>query len=151
MPRTIEIELLSIQQRLELSQFQSKDEIKDMSNHHLFGRSSLPEEKNLIALSETQPIKGKLEDSSLQIDDVNTNSLILILSILLAILRLFWVLSKFKLTDKRLSIQRFTQIPCRDCRFLANNQYLNCAVHPSKVLTAQAVNCTDYCSKHKPY
>ena len=121
-----------------------------MSNHHLFGRSSLPEEKNLIALSETQSVKEKIEDSSSQIDNANTNLLVIIL-LLLVILRFVWLLSKFKLTDKRLSIQHFTQIPCKNCRFLANNQYLKCAVHPSKVLTAQAVNCTDYCSKHKPY
>ena len=121
-----------------------------MSNYYLFGRSTLLQEKNGIALNETQSIEEKLEDSSFQLDNANTNLLVIVL-LLLVILRFFWLLSKFKLTDKRSSIQRFTQIPCRNCRFLANNQYLKCAVHPSKVLTAQAVNCTDYCSKHKPY
>jgi hypothetical protein len=37
-------------------------------------------------------------------------------------------------------------IPCAQCRFFASNSYVHCAVHPSKVLTAQAVNCSDYYS-----
>jgi len=36
------------------------------------------------------------------------------------------------------------QVPCRDCQFFKDNHYLNCAVHPSIVLTTQALNCSDY-------
>ena len=36
------------------------------------------------------------------------------------------------------------QVPCRNCRFFNNNHYLKCAVHPSTVLTKQALNCSDY-------
>lgn len=39
------------------------------------------------------------------------------------------------------------QSPCRKCQFFDENNYLNCAVHPSIVLTNQAVNCSDYCDR----
>jgi len=39
---------------------------------------------------------------------------------------------------------RFHQTPCRSCRFLIDNHYLPCAVHPSVVFTEQALDCTDY-------
>ena len=50
-----------------------------------------------------------------------------------------------------LSFLPVAQIPCRNCRFFAKNQYLKCAVHPFTVLTAQAVNCSDFYSKHESY
>ena len=46
--------------------------------------------------------------------------------------------------DRRVSIKDFTQAPCRTCRFFTNNPYLKCAVHPSTVLSTQAINCSDY-------
>lgn len=42
------------------------------------------------------------------------------------------------------TINRFKQVPCNNCRFLNNNHYLKCAVHPSTALTKQAFNCSDY-------
>lgn len=36
--------------------------------------------------------------------------------------------------------------PCRECRFFQNNTYLNCAVHPTRVLTEEAYDCSDYFS-----
>lgn len=35
-------------------------------------------------------------------------------------------------------------IPCARCRYFSANTYVRCAVHPSKALTVQAVDCTDY-------
>jgi hypothetical protein len=43
-----------------------------------------------------------------------------------------------------LSIKHLHQVPCRNCRFYKNNPYLQCAVHPSMALTAEATNCSDY-------
>ena len=43
------------------------------------------------------------------------------------------------------------RIPCRNCRFFDKNQYLKCAVRPFTVLTRQAVNCSDFCSKDESY
>lgn len=38
----------------------------------------------------------------------------------------------------------FFKSRCRKCQFFNDNNYLNCALHPSVVLTNQAVNCSDY-------
>ncbi|HEY9619910.1 MAG TPA: hypothetical protein V6C78_06060, partial [Crinalium sp.] len=35
-------------------------------------------------------------------------------------------------------------LPCSNCRFLSHNSYLRCAVHPSKVLKSEAMQCPDY-------
>ncbi len=51
------------------------------------------------------------------------------------------------LKNRMTTLQYFSQIPCRTCRFFTNNQYLKCAVHPSTVLKQQAINCPDYWSQ----
>lgn len=51
------------------------------------------------------------------------------------------------LKNRSTTLQYFSQIPCRTCRFFTNNQYLKCAVHPSTVLKQQAINCPDYWSQ----
>ena len=48
---------------------------------------------------------------------------------------------------RSLFVFSFFQSPCRKCQFFDENNYLNCAVHPSVVLTNQAVNCPDYDDK----
>jgi hypothetical protein len=54
-------------------------------------------------------------------------------------------IQKFRL-NKKLTTAQLQQIPCRSCQYFKNNSYLNCAVHPSMVLTEKALNCPDYCS-----
>jgi len=53
------------------------------------------------------------------------------------------------LKNRSTTLQYFSQIPCRTCRFFINNQYLKCAVHPSTVLKQQAINCPDYWSQYR--
>lgn len=54
----------------------------------------------------------------------------------------------FKLSrNGKLTINRLKQLPCRNCRYFKESHYLNCAVHPSIVLTKEAINCSDYWSK----
>jgi hypothetical protein len=38
----------------------------------------------------------------------------------------------------------FYGIKCDRCQYLDCNPYLKCAIHPSIVLTHQAINCKDY-------
>ena len=47
------------------------------------------------------------------------------------------------------SIFPFFQTPCRNCKFYNRNLYLQCAVHPSIVLTKKARNCIDYCNNRQ--
>jgi hypothetical protein len=38
---------------------------------------------------------------------------------------------------------------CHSCTYFNNNLYLNCALHPSEVLTESAIDCVDYCPNSK--
>ena len=65
---------------------------------------------------------------------------------------IFLVIFILKLLDvwkvaraKIIALNCFHQLPCRNCRFFTNNHYLYCTVHPSIVLTEQALDCSDYC------
>jgi hypothetical protein len=40
-------------------------------------------------------------------------------------------------------------IPCNKCRYFSSNAYIRCAVHPSKAMTPEAIECSDY-SAHPP-
>ena len=51
--------------------------------------------------------------------------------------------------DRIVTLNHLKEVPCRNCRFFKDNHYLNCAVHPSIVLTKEALNCSDYCSNNK--
>ena len=50
--------------------------------------------------------------------------------------------------DRIVNLNHLKEVPCRNCRFFKDNHYLNCAVHPSIVLTKEALNCSDYCSNN---
>jgi hypothetical protein len=41
-------------------------------------------------------------------------------------------------------------IQCKNCQFYSPNFYLHCAVHPSRVLKLDAIECPDYCPKSNP-
>ncbi|MEH1945080.1 MAG: hypothetical protein V7L01_33360 [Nostoc sp.] len=41
------------------------------------------------------------------------------------------------------------KLPCKNCQFYSNNNYLKCAVNPSIVLTEEAMNCSEYSSNNK--
>jgi hypothetical protein len=67
-------------------------------------------------------------------------------------LMIFLAIFIFKFLDVwKIAGEKFTtvnclhQLPCRNCRFFTNNHYLYCTVHPSIVLTEQALDCSDYC------
>lgn len=63
-----------------------------------------------------------------------------------------WAMTKFILGSNarksphngKVSSSTSHEVPCRNCQFFKDNHYLNCAVHPSTVLTKQALNCADY-------
>ena len=42
------------------------------------------------------------------------------------------------------NLRRLHQIPCSRCIFFSGDYRLKCAVHPSKALTEEAINCLDY-------
>jgi hypothetical protein len=42
-------------------------------------------------------------------------------------------------------LQADSAVKCQSCKYFDRNLYLNCALHPSSVMTEQAVDCLDYC------
>jgi hypothetical protein len=42
-------------------------------------------------------------------------------------------------------IQPDSAVKCQSCKYFDRNLYLNCALHPSLVMTEEAVDCIDYC------
>lgn len=42
-------------------------------------------------------------------------------------------------------IQPDSALKCQSCKYFERNLYLSCALHPSLVMTEQAVDCLDYC------
>jgi hypothetical protein len=50
-----------------------------------------------------------------------------------------------KAIDNRLAKTKHNcQVSCENCQFFDNNPYLKCALHPSKVMSAEAKDCSDY-------
>ncbi|WP_260446885.1 hypothetical protein [Nostoc sp. 2RC] len=43
------------------------------------------------------------------------------------------------------------KVPCKNCRFYSNNNYIKCAVKPCIVLTEEAMNCPEYSPIHKRF
>ena len=56
------------------------------------------------------------------------------------------------ISRERQKLQRRAASPkalCYSCEYFNHNLHLNCAIHPSKVLTNAAVDCVDYCPNSK--
>ena len=49
----------------------------------------------------------------------------------------------FKRSDRALALKQSQEIMCRRCEFFSDNHYLKCTLHPTTVLTLQAINCQD--------
>ena len=71
---------------------------------------------------------------------------IIALAVVWVFLLVFIILKRWKITLKENNSNIEDLHPCKTCHFFfANKHYLKCAVHPSTVLTKQAINCPDYC------
>jgi hypothetical protein len=69
------------------------------------------------------------------------------LGFLVAWVVFFLMLSKLRtVVDNKIvfKINSLNKLPCQNCEFLCNNNYLKCAVQPSMVMTEAAKNCPDY-------
>ena len=48
------------------------------------------------------------------------------------------------LRDVTAQAKQMHNIPCANCQFFTNMHVLKCPVHPSRALSAEAINCPDY-------
>jgi hypothetical protein len=98
------------------------------------------------SLQTETPSVGKTASSDYEIIYLSTGLVaIAILGTLVLIAIVLRRLTFWKTLDSRLtSTKHERQASCERCRFFNNNPHLKCAVHPSKVLTSEAKNCSDY-------
>ena len=124
--------------------------MKEIHQSNLLSQKRLPHQSfPLVTLSETTSREADLPRTIGQISSYDLTGLLLLSwSTCLGIICLFL----WKLCSKRvvggvsgLTSRLVPPVPCRNCRFFAQNKYLHCAVHPATVLTPQAANCSDYC------
>ena len=115
------------------------------SDHPLIKQSSIAPNR-LFARAETklhQHPESTLEQAN------PTSPEFLSLLILGVFVLLYVILFRITFGPKQLRtpFESATKIPCKHCHFYLSNPHLQCAVHPSKVSTSDAMHCPDYCPK----
>jgi hypothetical protein len=101
-------------------------------------------------LIETQQRQSVSNTTHLGKDNIpNIGLAFLVVAFIVAAILLLFKHARFGkvLGERTLTPEAFHKIPCRSCRYFSHNPYLNCAIHPSLVLTGQAIDCPDYCAK----
>jgi hypothetical protein len=64
----------------------------------------------------------------------------------------FWVKEMSKKGGNATFLKNPQKIPCQNCYFFSRNSLLKCAVHPTTAMTSHAIDCSDFCDRHKkPY
>ena len=114
--------------------------------HQRGQRTSSERNFNQVTLSEAKLPEAKPDALTLSDGGMLWVSIVFILGWMLFFVR---VLGMQVLVQKEIDdlLKLVDKVPCKSCHFFATNPYINCAVHPSIVLTKQASNCTDYCSQ----
>lgn len=122
-----------------------------MHNSELFRFYLSPENSyNQITLIEANVVRAT--DSTTKPPIGNTIYLLLApICFMIVCGTVFFIVSFCNAPEKKyrtVNLNYFKQVPCRNCRFFNDNHYLNCALHPSIVLTKEALNCSDYCNNN---
>ena len=137
--------------RLELN-CQTEDHgllMKEIHQSNLLSQKRLPHQSSpLGTLSETKSREADLPRTICPMSAADSTLLVLLAgSTCLGIIALVWGKLSSKLRVRGVSgltSRLVPPVPCKNCRFFAQNKYLHCAVHPATVLTPQAANCSDY-------
>ena len=109
-----------------------------------FNELTLSEAKLVKTSQSGEKLKGKKLDGATAPDGALLLAPIYFLAIAGTLIYLKLSKSSPGVQNRITALNLFYQVPCNNCRFFTNNQYLKCAVHPSTVLKQQAINCPDY-------
>jgi hypothetical protein len=115
-----------------------------MYSDQLFKQSSVEEKNfNQTPLSEARSDEPILDDVTIPNTLMHWGPIGFIMAwiVLFLMLSKIWTVKKDEIVA---AIQHSQQLRCRNCHFFSNNPYLKCALHPSIVLTEQALDCSDY-------
>ncbi len=106
------------------------------------------QDANLI---ESPSTSAPITEAPINGDTISNGGLILVPIFLLVLAWILACIERFnfqkRFDSKFTTLKHYHQIPCQKCCFFNQNFYLKCAVHPSEVLSKEAINCPDYCCK----
>lgn len=110
--------------------------------------SDFSTDENFSQKATQQPIERLLKETDTTPDNSHlAPGPIVTLGIPMAILGIALVTRLAALRKLRTQLRtRKAASPCKNCQFFQNNTHLNCAVHPTRVLTEEACDCPDYSS-----
>lgn len=136
-----------------------KQEVNDMHINRIL-RQYVTEERNFLlsSLSETNLVRTSLRAENLNGEQLSVEHFngaipfdpaVLLAPIFFLAMAGVVIFHKRKLsrqvhTHQVHRLNSLHKLPCQKCRFFSNNNYLKCTVHPSTVLTKEAINCRDY-------
>ena len=98
----------------------------------------------------SQVTRSEVKQEQMQPNGLDIHDVALTLSpiaLLFSWVIFFLILQKIRsFLDNKMAfpIKGLHKVPCKNCRFYANNHYLKCAVQPSIVLTEEAKDCPEY-------
>ncbi|MDF2386491.1 hypothetical protein JMG10_33815 [Nostoc ellipsosporum NOK] len=97
-----------------------------------------------------QITQSEVKQEQRQIDTLNLPDIVVSLTpvgLLVSWIIFFLILGKVRTAlDNKivLRINTLHKVPCKNCQFYSNNNYLKCAVQPSIVMTEEAKDCSEY-------
>jgi hypothetical protein len=111
-------------------------------------------EKNLTVNRNIHQItRSEVKREEIQIDASNVPDILVSLApvgLLSSWVIFFLVLRKIRTAlDNKIvfEVKGLHKVPCKNCQFYSNNNYLKCAVKPDVVMTKEAKDCSEYSSK----
>jgi hypothetical protein len=111
-------------------------------------------EKNLTVNRNIHQItRSEVKREEIQIDASNVPDILVSLApvgLLSSWVIFFLVLRKIRTAlDNKIvfEVKGLHKVPCKNCQFYSNNNYLKCAVKPDVVMTEEAKDCSEYSSK----
>ncbi|WP_066378783.1 MULTISPECIES: hypothetical protein [unclassified Anabaena] len=114
---------------------------------------------NKLTLNQSikQVIQNEVKNNQPQVNNLDIPNIAISLTpiglvfswvIFFLILRKIRSILEYKMVE---TVKGINQLPCRNCRFYANNHYMKCAVQPSIVMTEEAKDCSDYSPKNDKF
>ncbi|WGV26760.1 hypothetical protein [Halotia branconii] len=111
-------------------------------------------EKNLTVNRNTlQANRSDVKQEQVQVDVSNVPDVLVSLApvgLLSSWVIFFLILRKIRtVLDNKMvfEVKGLHKVPCRNCQFYSNNNYLKCAVKPDIVMTEEAQDCSEYSPK----
>ena len=106
------------------------------------------EAKSIATLPSNSLPPGYRGVEALSIPDVGCLVAISFLIVSAISVAIYAILPK-RVQSHSFSLKLPPKAPCQHCRYFSQNPYLKCTLHPSTVLTKQAIDCLDYCPSNK--